>query len=134
MIKPLLVAAFLAGAAAVSAQAPFTNSDSGNLTRFSQSVRAGYDEIKRDIVAGAEAVPESEYGFKPTPDVRSFGEIIGHVADAQNYSCAMANGANPQWADPIEKTVRSKAELVKRLKDSVAACDAVIAKTDAGNV
>ena len=126
------------GALAVSAnlvwgQAPSTQSDPGNMTRFSRNIKGRYDNVKRDIVEAADAVPEAEYSFKPTPEVRSFGQIIAHIADSQNYFCGVAGGSNPSYADTIEKSATSKADLVKALKDSVAKCDAVYASTDAGN-
>ena len=127
------VTALVAHGNIVWAQAPAAGSDPGNLTRFSRGVKQRYDNIKRDVVEAAEAVPDAEYSFKPTPDVRSFGEIIGHIADTQNFFCAAANGSNPQYADTLEKTAKTKAELVKGLKDSVATCDDVYAKTDASN-
>src|SRR2546425_5012978 len=122
-------------AASAQTQAPAAAaSDPGNMTRFSRAIKARYDNIKRDIVEAADAVPESEYGFKPTPQVRSFGEIIGHIADAQNFFCGVAAGSNPEYADTIEKSKTSKADLVKALKESVAACDAVYSATTPANV
>ena len=136
-MKHLLLAAATALAVngnIVWAQAPAAGSDPGNMTRFSRGIKARYDNIKRDVVEAADAVPEPEYTFKPTPQVRSFGEIIGHIADTQNYFCSVAAGSNPEYADTLEKSAKSKADLVKGLKDSVAKCDDVYAKTDAANV
>jgi len=121
----LAVSALAVGATLVQAQTPAPAADPGNMTRFSRAVKARYDSIKRDIVESADLVPEAEYAFKATPEVRSFGEIIGHIADTQNYFCGVAAGKNPQYADTLEKGTKTKAELVKGLKDSVAACDAV---------
>ena len=135
-MKHLLLAAATALAVngnIVWAQAPAAGSDPGNMTRFSRGIKARYDNIKRDVVEAADAVPEAEYTFKPTPQVRSFGEIIGHIADTQNYFCSVAAGSNPEYADTLEKTAKTKADLVKGLKDSVAKCDDVYAKTDASN-
>lgn len=136
MMNHLVLAASVAlsvNANVVWAQAPASGSDPGNMARFSRGIKARYDTIKRDIVEAAEAVPESEYDFKPTPQVRSFGEILGHIADTQNYFCAVAGGSNPDYSDTIEKSVKAKADLVKALKDSVAKCDGVYAGTDAAN-
>jgi len=116
----------------VWAQAPAAP-DPGNMTRFSRAIKARFDNIKRDIVEAAEGVPESEYAFKPTAEVRSFGQIIGHIADTQNYFCGIATGSNPEYADTLEKSATSKADLVKGLKDSVAKCDDAYARTDAAN-
>ena len=136
-MKHLLLAAATALAVngnVVWAQAPAAGPDPGNMTRFSRGIKTRYDNIKRDVVEAADAVLEAEYTFKPTPQVRSFGEIIGHIADTQNYFCSVAAGSNPEYADTLEKSAKSKADLVKGLKDSVAKCDDVYAKTDAANV
>jgi uncharacterized damage-inducible protein DinB len=119
-------------AAVASAQQP-TGADPGNLTRFSRGITARYDAIKRDVVEAAEAVPESEYGFRPTPEVRTFGQIIGHIADSQNWYCGAAAGENPEYKDTIEKSISAKADLVKALKASTAKCDAIYAATNSGN-
>ena len=122
-----VVAITTAGAA--SAQPP----DPGNLTRFGRAIKSRYDAIKRDIVDAAEAMPESEYGFRATPHVRTFAAIIGHIADSQNFFCGVAGGGNTEYSDAIEQSAGTKAALVGALKASVARCDEVYAKTDAAN-
>ena len=90
-----------------------------------------YSMIKDNIVRSAEKMPETNYSFKPTPEVRSFGQLIGHVADAQYLFCSAVLGkANP--APGIEKSKTTKADLVQALKDAFAYCDpAYDALTDA---
>lgn len=85
-----------------------------------------------NVLRAAEQVPESLYAFKPTPEVRSFGQIVGHVADADRMICAFAAGARPAM-DPASSAERktSKAEIVQALKDAAAACDAAYAQSDA---
>src|SRR5205085_10337784 len=74
------------------------------------------------LLRSAEKMPEESYSFRPTWVVRSFGRIIGHVADAQYYFCSKALGEkNP--APNIEKTKTSKADLIAALKDAFAYCD-----------
>lgn len=81
-----------------------------------------YTIVSNALVGGAEKMPEENYSFKPTPEVRSFGQLIGHAADAQYMFCSMVLGEkNP--APGIEKSKTSKADLVQGLKDSVAYCD-----------
>jgi len=139
MMMPIaLAAAVLAlgvsSSGSAAPQAPPAGSDPGNLTRFSRGLKSRFDSIKRDVVEAAEAVPENEYAFKPTPQVRSFGELVGHIADAQNFFCGVASGSNPDYSDAIEKSKSpTKAALVSALKASVAACDDVYAKTTAAN-
>jgi uncharacterized damage-inducible protein DinB len=86
------------------------------------SERGLYSFISNAVVGAAEKMPEENYSFKPTPDVRSFGQLVGHVADANYMFCSLATGeANP--SNGIEKTKTSKADLVAALKDAVAYCN-----------
>ena len=90
-----------------------------------------YNMVKNNLVKAAEKMPEENYSFKPTPEVRSFGQIVGHVADAQYLFCSVVRGEkNP--APGIEKSKTTKADLVKALNDGFAYCDkAYNAMTDA---
>lgn len=82
------------------------------------------------ITTVAEELPEATYAYKPTPDVRSFGQLIGHVAGAQYLFCAAAMGEPPRREDDIEKTRTTKAELVAALKASTEYCARAYAQTD----
>jgi len=81
-----------------------------------------YGFLVGNVVAAAEEMPEASYAFKPTPEVRSFGELVGHVADAQNMFCAIVIGEKAPTTS-IEKTKTSKADLVQAVKDSKSFCD-----------
>jgi uncharacterized damage-inducible protein DinB len=81
-----------------------------------------YNTVKNNLIKAAEKMPEENYGFKPTPEVRSFGQIVGHVADAQYLFCSAALGdKNP--APGIEKSKTTKADLVQALNDAFSYCD-----------
>jgi uncharacterized damage-inducible protein DinB len=81
-----------------------------------------YRGVKGILIRSAELMPEENYGFKPTESVRSFGQIIGHVADSQYTFCSRVLGeARP--ALKIEETKTSKADLIAALKAAVAYCD-----------
>jgi uncharacterized damage-inducible protein DinB len=86
------------------------------------SERGVYSFVSNAVVGAAQKMPEENYSFKPTPEVRSFGQLVGHVADASYMFCSLAIGeANP--AKGIEKTKTSKADLVAAVKDAVAYCN-----------
>lgn len=72
------------------------------------------------VIAAAEKMPEESYSFKPAPDVRSFGQLVGHLADAQYFFCSTAGGETSPVSE--EKSKTSKADLVAALKDAVAYC------------
>lgn len=98
---------------------------------ISTMLKGLFDGTKANLGEAADAMPESEYGFKPTPEVRSFGELVGHVANANFSYCALAKGEKNPNATDFEKTT-AKADLVKGLRASFAYCDAVYAAaTDA---
>ena len=81
-----------------------------------------YSFVSSAVMGAAQKMPEENYSFKPTPEVRSFGQIVGHVADASYMFCSQTLGeTNP--AKGIEKTKTSKADLVAALKDAVAYCN-----------
>ena len=81
------------------------------------------------VIRAANKVPDNLYTFRPTPEVRSFAEIFGHVADAFFNMCATADGAqSPHGA--IEKVVTAKADLVKALTEGAAFCTSVMNKMD----
>jgi len=90
-----------------------------------------YDIIKGYVTRAADKMPEDQYAFKPSPDVRSFGQLVGHIADA-NYMFCGAAAADKPAASGIEKSKTTKADLQKALAESFAYCDkAHAAMTDA---
>jgi uncharacterized damage-inducible protein DinB len=84
--------------------------------------KVAYGRVKDILLRSAEKVPEENYNFKPTDAVRSFGQIVGHVADAQYLFCSIALGENNP-APKIEQSKTSKADLITALKDAFAYCD-----------
>jgi uncharacterized damage-inducible protein DinB len=95
------------------------------------ALRTGFDGISRNLSESAAKMPEENFAFKPTPEVRSFGEILGHVANTHYSYCSRVKGeANPNKED-LEK-LKTKAEFVKAINDSIDYCKAVYASmTDA---
>lgn len=88
----------------------------------SDELRQVYAETKNNILKSAEKMPEENYGFRPAPRVRTYGEILGHIAQEQYlFFCGPARGENK--AVDIEKTKTTKAEIVTALKESFAYCD-----------
>ncbi|KAA6465501.1 DinB family protein [Acidobacteria bacterium AB60] len=80
-----------------------------------------YSFLSSAAVRAAEKMPEENYSFKPTPEVRSFGQLVGHVADANYMFCSQAAG-EPNPGKNVEKSKTSKADLVAAIKDAVAYC------------
>jgi uncharacterized damage-inducible protein DinB len=89
-----------------------------------------YERVKDYLLRSAEQMPEEHYTFKPATAVRSFGELIGHVAETQFMFCAAARSEpNPQ-PEAFEKTRTAKAGLVTALRASFEYCDSAFKMTD----
>lgn len=88
----------------------------------SAEARSAWVAVSGNLIAAAAKLPEADYSFRPTPEVRSFAQLIGHVADAHFMFCApLLPQAKPRSG--AEK-LTSKAELLNALKDSVDFCTA----------
>jgi uncharacterized damage-inducible protein DinB len=95
-------------------------------------LKAQADTIRSLVVRTAEKVPENLYEFKPTPDVRSMGALLGHIADGNNLLCGLA-GTGKTAVDQSNEKKTTRADLVAALKASYAACDQVFAATTDAN-
>jgi uncharacterized damage-inducible protein DinB len=111
-MKPL--GALLIVTCAALAQTPDLKSASGYPKMVQKQVSAW-------IERAAEKMPEEEYAFKPDPAVRSFGQILGHIADADYTFCSAVLGKDSP-SSGIEKTKTTKAELTSALHDAFAYC------------
>jgi uncharacterized damage-inducible protein DinB len=115
----MFVAAAFAGAFSLHAQDNPLSSDA----------QRGYESIKNNLTRMAEKMPDEDYGFQPVPEIRTFAQLVGHVADAQARTCSAVMGS-PKSVDAGSKT--SKADLVAALKESFEICDSAFnALTDA---
>ena len=92
---------------------------------LSATLKSMWDGLKLNLVQSAEKMPEADYAFQPTKDVRTFGQMIAHVANSSFSYCARAKGEDNPNKEDFEKTKAAKADLVKALSDAAAYCDGV---------
>ena len=88
---------------------------------MSTELKQMYTGLKNNLTKMAEKMPEDNYSFKATPEIRTFGQLIGHIADSQARTCSVVNGGEAKNLGASSKT--SKADLVAALKESFAICD-----------
>ena len=119
-----LLGALLMLTCALQAQTPDLKSVSG----YPKMVQK---QVSDWIEAAAGKMPEEQYAFKPDPAVRSFGQILGHIADANYLFCSTVLGENSP-SPGIEKTKSTKAELTAALREAFSYCNrAYVSLTDA---
>jgi uncharacterized damage-inducible protein DinB len=111
------LAAVLAGASGAVPSA-----QGGGLDTTIASVKTAHGAVKDYLTKAAAQVPEDKYGYQPTPQVRTMGQLFGHVANASRMICASASGMAAPEAPDAEK-LATKAEIQKALADAMAFCD-----------
>jgi hypothetical protein len=91
-------------------------------------VKAQLTRYAKNMVAAADSMPAEKYSFKPTPEMITFGHLIAHIAESNNFLCAKISGA----AAPEGKLAESdpKDKLVAGLKASFDFCTTVLANVD----
>lgn len=98
-----------------------------NANPMSAELKAAYNSVKNNLLKSAEKMPDENYSFKPTPEIRSFAEVLDHAASAQMHACSAVLG---EKAPSGEAT--TKADVLAALNAAFAECDkAYDALTDA---
>ena len=82
----MIFAAALAGGCALQAQSN---------PLIAESKRA-YTAIETNLTKAADEMSDANYSFKATPDVRTFGATIAHIADVQMRTCSAVKGEQKQ--------------------------------------
>jgi uncharacterized damage-inducible protein DinB len=85
------------------------------------------------ILRAAEKMPDEHYAFRPTPEVRTFAELLGHIVDGHYLVCSMSLGEKSPNAEMQyhEKNTHTKAALVRALTESAEYCDRAHAQLSA---
>ncbi|HEX6216801.1 MAG TPA: DinB family protein [Vicinamibacterales bacterium] len=98
---------------------------------FTDAAKAQFAQIKNNVIRTAEKVPEDLYAFKPTPEVRSLGQLLAHIADGNFGICGAGSGMKPTMSG-IEKSTggNGKAAIQKALAASFEFCESAWASMD----
>ena len=98
---------------------------------ISNAVRSDWNGVKQNVLKSATVMPEAKYSFKPVASVRTFGQILAHIAGANYIFCAAAKGEkSPHAEDAFEKTATTAPAIIKALQESIAYCDAAYTALD----
>jgi DinB superfamily len=130
----LTTAAVFAAGSALYAQPPAAPTTPPPPATEATVLKRSYNSIKTNLTKAADRMPEDQYGFQASPDIRTFGALIGHIADVQGGTCARVAGSP---APPSAGKMTAKADLVAALKASFDVCDTVfngLTDADAGKM
>lgn len=112
------LAAMLVPALAVGQKAP-----------VAEAFRDNASHAGKNLMAAADEFPADKYGFKPTPAQMSFGDIVAHLAEGNDYLCGEIGGMKAPARSKISGTA-SKTALNARLKETFEFCDKALASLD----
>jgi DinB family protein len=85
--------------------------------------------INRKILEMAKDFPEDKYDFRLRPEMRSFRELIVHIAGGNVYAARAGRGENVAWDDNLEldpKKYKTKADIVAMFEKTVDDANAVL--------
>ncbi len=100
-------------------------------TSLASVAKSMHSTIRANLADAADQMSETDFAFRPTMEVRSFGQLVGHVINANYFFCSQASG-DKSPATVNYETVSERETLVKGLKESLAYCDRIYeATTDA---
>jgi uncharacterized damage-inducible protein DinB len=96
--------------------------------------QAFFASAKTNILRSADKIPDNLWSYQPTPEVRTVAQMFAHIADGQYEFCGMASEGKVVDKG-IEKTAKTKADIVAAVKEAFAYCDRAYDKiTDASAV
>lgn len=91
--------------------------------------RENAKEAAKNLIAASEELDGSKYGFKPTPAQMSFGDIVLHLSQGNDFLCGNIGGMKAPTRTKIATTA-GKAAMMARLKETFAFCDQALASLD----
>lgn len=99
----------------------------------SESVRSILERSSKNMVAAAEEMPADKYSFHPTAGQMTFGHLVVHMANSNNFLCSKISGTAAPAGEKLSDT-DSKDKLVSALKSSFDYCTQALANVDDSNL
>lgn len=91
-----------------------------------EAVSRNFSDVNRKILEIAQDFPEDKYDYKLTKDMRSFGELIVHIASGNVFGGKAGRGEKVQWDELEAKNYKTKADIVALMQKSIADADAAL--------
>ncbi len=91
------------------------------------SLRGLHDITMTHIMKTAEMLDDRMYAYRPTEEVRTAGQVLAHIADAQFAFCSTAAGEKSPAQGSYEETAKTKTDIIEALETGFAYCAEVYA-------
>jgi DinB superfamily len=97
-----------------------------------ETLKQNFDYIHQKVLTMAQDFPESKYGYKLKPEMRSFGDVIVHIASGTAFAAKAGRGENVKWDELDPKDYPSKSQCVALLQKWIGEADAALAQNPEG--
>ena len=126
---PSLLSAQATASTSSSATATASAAKPTDTAPVANAFRDSYKELAKNLIAAGEDMPADKYAYKPTAAQMSFGQIMVHLAQGNDFLCGTIGGMKAPTRTKVAPT-DSKDVLVARLKETFAFCDQALAGLD----
>ena len=86
---------------------------------IAQALKSSFEGINKQVLDMAEDFPAEKYDYRLKPEMRSFGEVIVHIASGNVYIAKAGRGEKVKWEELDPKNYKTKAEIVALMRKSV---------------
>src|ERR1051325_11711385 len=114
-----VAAVVIAICASAFSQAPRSTAD---------AMRGNFSAVNKHLLDMAKDFPADKYDFKLKPEMRSFGEVLVHVASGNVYAAKVGNGQKAKWDELDAKQYQGKAAIVSMFEKSKNDAEAALKK------
>ncbi|HKR83609.1 MAG TPA: DinB family protein [Terriglobales bacterium] len=91
-----------------------------------QSIRGHFSSINQKVLEMAKDFPDHKYDYKLKPEMRTFGEVIVHIASGNVYAAKAGKGAKVNWDELDPKDYKTKAQIVSLMEKSIRDAEATL--------
>jgi hypothetical protein len=85
-----------------------------------ESLGGGFSDVNRKVLAMAKDFPEDKYNFRLKPEMRTFGEVIVHIASGNAFAARRGRGEKVKWDELDAKNYPAKADIVALMEKTIA--------------
>jgi uncharacterized damage-inducible protein DinB len=97
-----------------------------------ERLSANFADVNRKILAMAKDFPADKYNFRLKPEMRSFGEVIVHIASGNVYAAKAGRGEKVKWDELDAKNYPAKAAIVALMEKTIADSTATLKENPEG--
>src|SRR5260221_6875230 len=77
-----------------------------------QSAKGHFTSVNRRVLEMAKDFPADKYDFRLKPEMRSFGEVMVHIASGNVYAAKIGKGEKANWDEMDPKNYATKDAVV----------------------